>query len=187
MSVIENFAALPAKEQMEFAVALLKTINSENIFSSETKFEITNVEADDLTGGLMIEVSQTNPIEVSREASWSCSDPDDASDDPGYDAEYVENIITDAKKAFTTLSATIEGYKVSLEISDVDDTKTVEVEVGRLSQEDAGIGSYEYWGERGYDSRPYIGVEGTIVKSCDCALAFFVEPDDAIEIAPEEN
>ncbi len=188
MSVIENFAVLPAKEQTEFATALLKTINSESIFTTDAKFEIYNIEADELTGGLMIEVSHgEDTIEVSREAAWFCGDEEDASNDPGYDADYSESIYEDAKKAFKTLSTVIDGYKVTLEIGDVDEVETVEVNVDNISHEDAGIGGYEYWGERGHDSRPYVAVEGTIVKACNFSLAFFVEPDDTIPEETEEN
>ena len=187
MSVIENFAALSAQEQREFANSLVKTINSESIFSSEVDFEITRIEADDLTGSLMIEVSHTNAIEVPRKATWTCDDAEDATDDPGFEANYDNSIIEDAKKAFKTLSTVIDGYKISLEISDVDANDAVDVEVDHISQEDAGIGDYEYWGDVGYDSRPYVEVEGTIVKACDCSLAFFVDPDDEPAVETEEN
>lgn len=175
MSVIENFAALSAQEQREFAAGLLATINSEHIFSEDALFELVDIEADDLTGGLWIEVSHPGEIEVSRKATWTCSSEDEAGNDPGYDAEYEESIIEDTKKAFKTLSTAIDGYNVSLEISDVDMNDAVEVEVDHVSHEDAGIGDYEYFGFRGHDSHPYVEVSGTIVKACECSLAFFVE------------
>ncbi len=187
MSAIENFAALPVKEQREFAAALLKTINSEKTFHDDTTFEIINVEADDLTGGLMIEVSHTDFIVVDREANWTCAYEDEAEHDPGFDANYENSIYDDAKKAFKTLSTVIDGYKVSLEVSDVDADETVEVEVDRISHEDGGIGGYEYFGHSGHDSQPYVEVEGIIAKACDCGLAFFVEPDDAFEDVAEES
>jgi hypothetical protein len=181
MSVIENFVVLSEKEQREFAEALLKTINSESIFSSDTDFELVRIEADDITGGLMIEVSHTIPVEVSRQATWQASNEEDAADDPGYDADYENSITKDAEKSFKTLSTTIDGYIVSLEISDVDENDTTEVKVDSISHEDDGIGHYEYWGFEGNDSRPYVEVEGTIVKECDCSLAFFVEPEFVAE------
>lgn len=176
MSVIENFAALPYKEQREFAAGLLTKINSEHIFSEDTLFELVDIEADDLTGGLIIEVSHPDYIEVSREATWACDTEDEAESDPGYDAEYEESLIEDTKKAFKALSTVIEGYTVALEISDVDAVDTVAVEADHISNEDSGIGDYEYFGFRGHDSRPYVEVSGTIVKACECSLAFFVEP-----------
>ena len=185
MAIIENFAALSAQEQQEFAKALIKTINSESIFTAETDFEITGVEADDLTGGLVIEVSHSDPIEVEREATWQASDEDEADRDPGYDADYKNSVFEDAKKSFKTLSTVIDGYKVSLDIADLDETETVEITTDHISHEDSGIGHYEYWGERGYDSHPYVEVEGIIIKACDCALAFTVEPDDTVEVKPE--
>ena len=186
MSVIENFAALSEKEQREFAEALVKTINSESIFTDQVNFTITKVEADDLTGNLMIEISHgETPIEVSRKAGWTCSDEEEASEDPGSNVDYANDIDDDAENAFKTLETVIDGYKVELAVGDVDEIETTEVNVESTSHEDSGIGDYEYGGERGYDSRPYIAVEGTLVKACDLSLAFFVEPDDTAEAAPE--
>lgn len=185
---IENFAAIPFQEQMKFAEALLKTINSEKIFTDDTMFELKGIEAEDLTGGLTLIVSHPDTIEVSREATWTCGDAEDAYADPGYDADYENGLFEDAKSAFKTLSTVIDGYDISLEIDDVDEVETGEVEVDSTSHEDAGIGSYEYWGEIGYDSRPYIEVKGTIKKACDMALAIYVEPaDEPVETTPEET
>jgi len=187
MSIIENFATLSAQEQRSFAEALLKTINSESIFSSEVNFELTEVEVDDMTGELLIYVSHTDFVSVSRKASWTCDDEDDAKRDPGYEVEYVDSIYEDAKKAFKTLATIIDGYKVTLDIADVDEEETIEVIVDHISHEDSGIGSYEYWGYRGYDSSPYVEVDGTLVKSCDCSLSFFVEPvDEPVDEEPEK-
>ncbi len=185
MSVIENFAALPAQEQRKFAEALLKTINSEKIFSSETDFELDQIEVDEFTGGLILYTSQTDTIEVSRKATWDCSNAEEAESDPGYDAIYENSVYKDAEKAFKTLSTVIDGYKVSVNIVDVDEISTVEVTTNTITDEDAGIGDYEYWGTRGYDSRPYVEVEGTLIKECECAVNFIVEPDDAVEAEPE--
>lgn len=187
MSVIENFAVLSAKEQLEFATALLNTINTESTFTSDTNFEFRSVEADELTGGLWIEVSQTNPIEVLRKATWTCDDADDANEYPGFEANYKNSIYEDTRKAFKTLSTVIDGYKVSLEISDVDEGDGAVESVDDISHENAGIGDYEYWGDVGYDSQPYVEVTGTIVRSCDCSFALSVEPNnvDETETEPE--
>ena len=95
MAVIENFDAISVQEQMKFAEALLNTINSESIFSDQTNFEITEVEASSLTGGLYIGVKQTNPIEVERKATWTAANEDDAESDPD-DADYYNDIDEDA-------------------------------------------------------------------------------------------
>ena len=185
MTVIENFAALSEQEQREFAEALLKTINTENIFTSETNFEIANVGPDELSGGLWIEVVQANPIDVPRAATWQCADEDEAYNDPGYDAEYDNNIYEDARKAFKALSAVIDGYKVVVDVADVDEIETTEVDVDEISYEDSGIGEYEYWGDRGYDSHPYVEVKGDLIKSCDCAINLFVEVAEELPAEPE--
>lgn len=174
MEMIENFAALSAEEQREFAEALVATINSESTFTNETNFKVLSVEADDTTGDLIIDIDHEDLIDIRREASWTCIDEDEVYSDPGYDADYTESIYTEAKAAFKTLSTEIEGYQVELDIADVDVEETVEVDVDDYSHEDAGIGSYEFWGHTGYDSRPYIEVNGTITKACSLALALFV-------------
>lgn len=189
MSVIENFAALPVNEQRSFAASLVNKINSENLFSNDVKFEITSVGADDLTGGLVVEVSHTSPIEVSRKATWTCDTEDDAEDDPGFEANYENNVYEDVRKAFKTLATEIDGYHITLEIADVDELdEDATVEADHISHEDSGIGSYEYWGDEGYDSQPYVEVEGTIVRAYECSLAFFVDPvETATEPAIEED
>lgn len=176
--IIENFAELSIEEQINFVKVLLEKINSENIFSEEANFEFTDVEADDITGGLWVTASISNPISVSRKATWSAADEDTAAEDPGRDAEYRNTISEDAEKAFNTLVTQIDGYRVSLRIDDVEEDEAIdaEVEVESISHEDSGIGDYEFWGFKGHDSNPYVEVEGTIIRECDCSLTFFIEP-----------
>ena len=185
--VIENFAELSFEEQKKFADALVKTINSERIFTDDTNFELDNVEVDELTGGLVLSVSHPDPIKVSREATWTCGTKEEVSDDPGYDADYKESIYKDIEKAFKTLSTVIDGYEVSLQIDDLDSNEAIEVNVDSYTHEDNGIGHYEFWGERGYDSRPYVEVEGTIVVACDCAISLWIEPEDTTEATEEPD
>lgn len=186
MSVIENFAELSAQEQQKFADALIKTINSEKTFISEVDFKITEVGADELSGDLFISVSLTDTIEVPREARWQASDEETAKDDPGRDADYAESIYDDVKKAFKALSTVIDDYEVRVEIDDVDEEDTLEVEVDNYTHEDSGIGRYEYGDEIGYDSHPYVEVEGTITKECSCYLTFCVSPAENDIKLPEE-
>lgn len=187
MEMIENFAVLSAEEQLEFAEDLVATINSESTFTNETNFKVLSVEADDTTGDLMIEIDHEDFISVPRAATWTCIYEDDVYSDPGYDADYGESIYDEAKQAFKTLSAEIEGYQVELDIADVDEEETVEVDVDYYSHEDAGIGSYEFWGHTGYDSRPYIEVNGTITKACSLALALFVSIAENTTEQPTED
>jgi hypothetical protein len=176
MSVIENFNDLTPQELQEFAKALVDKINKESIFSSEVNFTIDEAEANELTGDLYIGLSHEDSIYVPREATWTCSDEDEVHSDPGYEADYVNSIFDDAKAAFNTLTTVLDGYKVTLSIDDIDDTDTEEVEVDSYSHEDSGIGHYEYGGAPGYDSNPYIEVEGTIIRACSCALSLDVSP-----------
>ena len=185
--LIENFAAIPEKDLHGFAEVLIRTINSEHTFTDDTSFQVNDVEPDELSGGVWIDIFQTDTIEVSREATWQAEDEDEAYHDPGYDADYNNTLIDDVKSAFKTFFAEIDGYKVSLEVRDADAVETVDVDVDNISQEDAGIGDYEYFGYRGTDSRPYVEVEGTIVKACECSLALYVEPIGAAETIESET
>ena len=187
MDKIENFIGLPFEEQKKFAETLVKTINTERTFTSDVDFKLFSVE-EDISGGLIIVVEHDGLIEVPREATWQCSKEDEIHEDPGYSANYTNYVYDEAKKAFKTLSAEIEGYKVSLEVDDITEKETVEVNVDDYSHEDSGVGWYEYGSEVGYDSDPYIQVEGTIVKGCDCALSLYVEPiDEPVEVDEEDN
>ena len=180
MSVIENFAELSFEEQKAFAESLVKTINSEHTFTNEVNFKIVELVTEDLAGDLIIGIEHDGLINVTRPASWTSADEDDMYDDPGYDVDYENSIFEDAKKAFKTLSAEIEGYKVTIEVEDVDEDNTVEVEVTDHHRDDAGIGEYEYWGHVEYDSQPYMAVEGNLVKACACQLSLYVEPATAV-------
>ena len=186
--MIENFATLSVEEQTKFAKELLDNINSNDTFSNDIGFEFLNVEAHDLTGGLSIGVTYgDDPLEVPREATWTCPDDEDELYSNPDDPDYLRDLFKDIEDVFKTTEAVIDGYKVSLQVYDYDELETIDVEVDSYSNEDAGIGWHEFWGVRSYDSRPYIEVEGTIIKAYDCALGFFVEPIDAINQPSEET
>ncbi len=182
MAVIENFDAISVQEQMKFAEALLNTINSESIFSDETNFKISKVEADEMTGRLEISLESEGLIEVAHNATWTCADEDDLYSVPDYDdIDEEESIYDAAKRSFKTLSVELEGYTVSLDIDDINAESSTEVEVDNYSHEDSGIGSNEFWGVVSYDSRPYLLVEGAIIKECTCYITLYVEPVDTFE------
>lgn len=184
MDRIENFAAIPAMDQIAFATKLVKTLNSEKTFHDDAPFELTGVEPDDLTGGLTVYVDHTNLVAVIRKATWTCDHEDEAEDCPAaVETDFENFLMEDAKKAFKTLETSVEGYKVTLEVVDVDVAdKDAEVEVDHISHEDAGIGDYEYFGFRGTDSQPYVEVTGTLTYMCECQLALFVESAEVPEV-----
>ena len=190
MSIIENFAALSEKEQRDFAEALVKTINSENTFPyhikyvvpSNFKFNISEVYPDELTGDLVIEIEPSTPIWIPRDATWQCGIDDDP-EDVVEDAEFINDIHDDIKQVFKTLTADIDGYRVTLDVSDWNypprdfSLRNRDlVFAGDVTKEDSGIGHYEYWGDVGYDSRPYVEADGVIVTALLCYLNLTVEP-----------
>ena len=174
--MVENFNLLSEDEQLAFATELMKKINSENIFTSDVDFHITDVEADELSGDLYIAISNEELFVVPRKATWQCDTVDDVNDGPGSDAEYENSVLEDAGKAFTTISAEVDGYKVTVEVDDVDEVDNLGVDVEDYTEEDDGIGPYEYWGHTGFDSRPYVEVTGEVSKGCICHLTLCVEP-----------
>lgn len=187
MEKIENFAAISPEEQRAFAEALVKTINTEKTFIDD-ELVISGVEADEMTGDLIIELD-ADDVYVDRRATWTASD--DGYEDSAYekpeDPEYEDSIFSDAEKAFKTLSVEMDGYTLTLAVADTDADEIEEVKVDNVSHEDAGIGQYEYWGDIGYDSRPYLEVEGTLVTSCKVYLSLLVESTANVpEEAPEE-
>ena len=185
MNVIENLAALSEQEQKAFAEALLKTINSEGTFTSQAHFEIDRVEADDVTGGLYIVGATVDTMPIPRLATWEAGSEDDVEQDPGRDVEYINSESEDAEAAFKITSTVIDGYKVTLTVSEIQEEGTENVEVTEYTHEDAGIGWNEFWGVMQYDSRPYLEVTGILTKACYCSITLFVEPADATNIEPD--
>ena len=56
---------------------------------------------------------------------------------------------------FKTSEATLDGYDIKLVVDDAPNYERIEREVlnSETRSEDRGIGHYEFWGDRGYDSR----------------------------------
>lgn len=170
MELIMDFNILSEAERREFAEELVQKINTEHLFTSEAEFKIATVEADAMSGDLAISIEQ--PLTITDKAIWQCDSEEETNDDPGYDAEVLES-----EYAFKDgASVEVDGYTVTLSVDDWDTGDTIEVIVDDYSEEDAGIGSYEYWGHKGYDSRPYVEVTGSIVKDCLYYLTLWVEP-----------
>ena len=183
MAVIENFAELSTQEQQEFAAKLLEKINAENLLSDEVNFVIDQegggVEAFDFAGSLIINITNPEALLVPREATWQAADEDEAADDPGYDADFEDRLDNDIVKALKADDFDIDGYNITVQVDDVTEEETDSVEVTNTTEDDAGIGDYEYWGFIGHDSRPYVEVEGIITKACYCFLSLHVTPADS--------
>ena len=174
MSVIYNFSELAEKELQQFAADLIAKINSESIFTNEVNFKLESVEADDMSGDLCIYITNEELLEVPREATWQASSEDDMHHPE--DEDFTNSIYDDVKKVFKTLTAELDGYRITLDVDDADAEDRVDVEVDNYTHEDSGIGSYEFWGDVGYDSHPYLEVEGTITSGCSCYMSLTVEP-----------
>ena len=71
MSVIENFAALSQEEINQFAEEFVKTLNEKSTFSSTVNYKFLDAEADELGGGLYLNVETVEPIEITRKATWT--------------------------------------------------------------------------------------------------------------------
>ena len=179
MSVIENFAVLPIEEQRTFAEALVNTLNSKSLFTDETDFKVTSIWADEHTGNLEIEAETTGTITLKRKAQWEAGDADDADSEEIWYLEYDNAGYEDAQTALKAGSVIVDGYKVSIEVVDTTHEETLDVYLDSVTEDDRGIGSYEYWGEIGYDSRPYVEVMGIREEAHTCGVNFVVEPAGA--------
>lgn len=161
--MIENFSLLSPEEQKQFAADLIAKLNAAGTLSNET-FNIFDIESDALDGSLYIGINADTTIE--RAATWQCGDREDASSvNDTY--EFLELNAVDAKQLFKTTATEFEGYLLEVVGLEIDDYKIEDVsKVYSISNEDAGIGSYEFWGEIGYDSQPYCEVEGALAVNC---------------------
>jgi hypothetical protein len=183
MNAIENFAALSEQEQRVFAEALIQKINAEHAFSDHTEFKIIDISVDEYYDGcLRIDATPTELLEVTRKAHWQASDDEDAysapyeysTDDIDYDTDL--NIFDEFAYILKTDSTRVDGYTVYAEIADADMEEISEVEVDNIEDDDSGIGSYEYFGFTGYDSNPYVEVDGTITSTYSIIVTFSVDP-----------
>lgn len=173
--MVKNFVELSVEEQINFARTLIEELNKSSIFIEATDLEFQDVYVEDTQA--VIDLSFKNPIKVSRQATWQAGTEEAAEEDPCSDAAYDTTIRDEVKKAFKALDLEFNNYHLSLEINDIEEDETVEaeIEINHLSHEDSGIGSYEFWGFKGYDSNPYVEVEGTVTKAYNCTLTLVVE------------
>lgn len=192
--LIENFAELSAHELKKFADDIINKVNAEHLFAPDIELRLTddgqdNIVPDEMTGDLDIYVEPTEDVLVGRGAYWTC-DIDDENYDRGTpeDPDYFDTIMKDIKKAFPTKTVSIDGYSVTIEAYDWGDCDTGEVrEVTSVEEDDDGIGSYEYWGEIGYDSRPFLAVEGIIDCPTSLYVSLIVTPEHAIPTVVNEE
>lgn len=170
--VIENFSTLSQEELKQFAKKLVDKINTEKIITTEADFAILNdpdaVWASDITGNLIINLAAVE-VASAVDASWAA-----AEDDP-YDYDDAEEDSPDFEDVFKK-EVVVDGYKVTLSIDDYDRIENLEVEVNDYSHEDSGIGHYEFWGQTGYDSHPYLEVSGTFINLYSAAVSLTIEP-----------
>ena len=190
--VIENFAALSTKEQHEFADKLLKTLNSEKAFL-DTALVVEDVGADELSGDLVIIAGTTEAVEVEREGTWSTgysSDEEEAYDlthatPSSRDVDFEDSEEEAVTKTFKVRSVDLEGYTITIEVDNIAESDIESVsEVNEVTEDDAGIGDYEYFGFRGTDSQPYLVVQGTLFCTIYPYLRLTVAPT-VTEVEPE--
>lgn len=174
--VIQNFNVLSSEELQKFAEELIKTINTEHTFTDNGSLQLdkdNSIEASEFDGNLWIPVYIEDFV-VERPAEWTCSDYEDRYD--AKDPDFTNYFTEDAEKSFKELSVIVGDYKVTIEVTDGDEGETVDVVVNSYTEEDSGIGSYEFWGHTGYDSHPYLTIDGDIHQACTCYMGLIVEP-----------
>lgn len=178
---IENFSKLSKAELEKFAADILGIINTKKVFTDDVDFILDTrngdaVEAFDLDGNLYLSVTHDDKMSVECPATWTSRDESDMYDVGLHEVDYENYLYQDAQKSLKTLSTEIDGYKVTIECADCEDSEDYDVEVTDYHEDDDGIGDYEFWGSRERDSRPYLAVKGNIVKECTCYFTISVEP-----------
>ena len=172
--MIENFSLLSPEEQQQFAAELVAKLNAAKVFSDDSDLTIYDIDTDEMDGSIGIAIGVETAID--RDAYWQCGDSEEAYDMPEH-YDFTESSSEDAKKAFKTLATDFEGYILELREFDIEDYDVEGVsEVYDIENEDAGIGSYEYWGDTGYDSQPYCEVNGSLDVSCGISAWLVVTP-----------
>ena len=185
MSVIENFNLLSEQEQQQFAEQLVAKINAENIFLPENVLKVLEVGADELTGNLWISLDHEDSIVAARPAGWTVWSEDDTHHPEEEDIEFYNDIKTDVQAEFKTMSAVIDGYKVTVDI-DVLDWDRDDIEVDSVDEQDDGF-EYEYWGMSGYKDESSWECEGTVYYACGVGILLDVEPaSEEPEVSTEE-
>ena len=157
----EKFKMLSADDQVSFAKELVEKINSEQLFSEETDFEVQAVNLDSSTDCLCIHAATVKPIKVYREATWWVDTKEDVKKDPGDEVEYESCLVTDVQKSFKTSSCTVNDFGVLLQVDTTEEDKSTEV-----SLEVCGLNQ---------DGDDFV-VDGVIARDCCCTTTFFIKP-----------
>lgn len=161
--IIEDFNLLSEEELSEFAANIVAKVNEAQPFTKEDsdaiQFEIDNVETNELDGSLLIYIVSSEDLSVARAASWTADDPDSLNSYS--DLTFDDTDLTAAKENLKVLVAEVDGYNVELTDIEFENNGVDEVEYADYSEEEGGIGDYEYWGHRGHNSYTYCTVYGT--------------------------
>lgn len=182
---IENFSVLTEKEQQNFAAALVEKINAANPFGTDITLQLDEVQTSELTGDLTIFAIPEGDerVEVAVPAEWFCSTEDDLDDIPDeYNLDTFDlnsSAEEAAKELFKESSVVIDGYKIDLIVNEVEREKIVDTIVENYYDDDDGIGPYEYFGATGYDSHPFVAIEGKLVYECRLLIELDVSPAEA--------
>ena len=164
--MIDNFSALTPEEQTKFAQELLAKVNAAQTFLSGNEMKLDELEANELDGSLDIFFS-VEDFDVGREAEWQAADEDEAYRTPSrFDVDFIGREEDEVRAEFKATQVEFEGYQLEIANLQIDDYEISDAEVDSTTDEDAGIGHYDHFGYEGYDSRPYVQVEGTVYCSC---------------------
>ena len=175
MPIIENFSLLSEEEQRQFANTIVEKLNANKTFIDDLPFKIDWVDASDISGVLYVGIAP-EVLCVARGATWECDNKDDTNPSSS-DIDYESYLITDVRAAFKTQSAVIDGYKISLDFIEWDEQEMVDYEIESLDEDEYGIGSYEYFGFKGYDSHTYYIAEGTVYNDCEIYFRLVIEAE----------
>lgn len=175
MNLYEAFKTL--EEDTEVGIpesptnTLLKNIVNQIKFPGEPDVTIDYAAITESDEGTFLVPVELRTVTLPVSCVWEGdSEGNYSTDDIDIDAEkeaenYIKNIQTPVEFA--------EGVLTDVSYEDIHDYTITDTEVTKVTEEDAGIGSYEYWGTVGYDSQPYTEISGVV--TIDAVLGLWLE------------
>lgn len=176
---VDDFSKLSEQQIKQLSNKIIDKINAEHLFFD---FDITLVgdpQVDAATGDLLLQADSADTVYVSRQAHWTCSIYDeDCTEEAPKNPEFAEDLMDDIQEAFPTKTISIDGYSVTMTVWDAMYTtqQCIPSEIINAEEEDDGIGSYEYWGQIGWDSRPYRAIDGILDCPVSISISLTVTP-----------
>lgn len=157
----------------------MKVFNAlcDGTFNFDSSVDYARVEdADGPDTAILVGCNATMTLQADWDGTENDDTPDNSSEVNLQDGDSPIDALEDAIRHNVTFPIILSNGKkvVDFEIADGDYSMT-DYSVDSSSHEDDGIGSYEYWGMVGYDSKPYVRYVGKITYDITCSIFLSIE------------